>query len=433
MNPALAFLAASQAAFPAGPALTVDQAVELAMQAAFGIRSAQTQVGKAQAQVDQATSGVGLSISATATYQRSQQSRPEEAFPGFQSGSNSQLVGLSVVQAIDISGAIAASVVSTKLNREAARRAVSSVQEAVKLQVRSLFFSSLQARESAEIQAAAVKAAEARLDNARIRVREGALPNFDVIRLEAELSRSQQDAIDAVRAYDRARQSLNNALARPIETEFDPQPLPALPPMTPDAGLMVQSAVAQRPDLQQAGLLVQSLEAFRIVEESGLKPGLAVSLNVQQAIAPNPGQSATQAFAAVQLTWPIRDGGGTRARVRSAEEDITAAEVALEQARLGAALEVRSAATEYLSARESHAVALKGEASAAEALRLADLRYREGVGILLDVISAQAELVRAQRSRTAAFHAAWAAYASLQKAVGVDDLDRLAAADPARP
>jgi outer membrane protein TolC len=195
---------------------------------------------------------------------------------------------------------------------------------------------------------------------------------------------------------------------------------------------MVQSAVAQRPDLQQAGLLVQALEAFRIVEQSGLKPSLAVSLNVQQAIAPNPGQSATQAFAAVQLSWPIRDGGATRARVRSAEEDIAAAEVALEQARLGAALEVRAAATEYLSARESHAVALAGESAAAEALRLADLRYREGVGILLDVISAQSELVRAQRSRSAAFHAAWAAYASLQKAVGADDLDRLAASEPAR-
>lgn len=407
------------------PALSVDEAIEIAMQAAFGIRSSKTQVGKADAQLEQATSGVGLSISATATYQRAQQSRPEEAFPGFQTGSNSQQLGLSVVQAIDISGAIGASVKSAKLNREAALRAVNSVEEAVKLQVRTQFFASLQAREALAIQEAAVAAAEARLKNAQILVREGAAAPFDALRLETELRRVEQEEIDARRAYDLARQQLNNTLARPISTEFEPTPLPSLPPEAPGSSPLIQAAIRQRPDLQQAGFLVQALEAFKVVEGRGLKPSLAVSLNVNQAIAPNPGQSATQAFAAVQFTLPIWDGGNTRARVHNADEDINAAQILLEQARLGAALEVEAAYTQYRSAVESYDVAMKAEATAREALRLADLRYTENVGILLDVISAQAELTRASRSRSAQFHAAWAAYSTLQKAVGADDLARM--------
>ncbi len=413
------------AAVAQGPALTVDEAVQIAMQSAFGIRTSQTQVGKADARLEQATSGVGLSIAATATYQRSQQSRPDEAFPGFQTGSNSQQLGLSVVQAIDISGAIGKSVESAKLGREAALRAVNSVEEAVKLQVRTQFFASLQAREALAIQVAAVEAAEARLKNVQILVREGAAPPFDALRLETELSRVKQEQIDARRAYDLARQQLNNTLARPISTEFEPAPLPALPPETPSSSPLIQAAIRLRPDLQQADLLVQSLEAFKIVEASGLKPSLAVSLNVNQAIAPNPNQSATQAFAAVKFTLPIWDGGSTRARVHNAKEDVNAAQIQLEQARLGAALEVEAAYTQYRSAVESYQVALQAEATAREALRLADLRYTEKVGILLDVISSQAELTRASRSRSAQFHAAWSAYSTLQKAVGADDLARM--------
>jgi outer membrane protein len=85
-------------------------------------------------------------------------------------------------------------------------------------------------------------------------------------------------------------------------------------------------------------------------------------------------------------------------------------------------LEVRSAYTKLVTAREAYDVAVSGRDLAKEALRLAQLRYDEGAGILLDVTTAQADLTRAQVAAVNARYQYLAAVAALQKAIGQDDL-----------
>jgi outer membrane protein len=98
------------------------------------------------------------------------------------------------------------------------------------------------------------------------------------------------------------------------------------------------------------------------------------------------------------------------------------AAIRLEQTKLGVSLEVRSALTRLSSARQAYDVAISGLAVATEALRLAQLRFDEGAGILLDVTTAQAESTRAQGAVVTARYQYLSAVAALQKAVGSDDL-----------
>jgi outer membrane protein TolC len=97
-------------------------------------------------------------------------------------------------------------------------------------------------------------------------------------------------------------------------------------------------------------------------------------------------------------------------------------EIQLEQAQLGVALAVLNAVTQYETALESKAAADQNVVLATEALRLAQLRYDEGAGILLDVTTAQADLTAASNRAAAARFQVRLAYAQLQLAVGQDDL-----------
>ncbi|MFX6834738.1 TolC family protein, partial [Acinetobacter baumannii] len=79
-------------------------------------------------------------------------------------------------------------------------------------------------------------------------------------------------------------------------------------------------------------------------------------------------------------------------KIQAANRDVEIAQLQFEQLSLGVALSVRRAATNAFTANRSLDVAKANVTVAREALRLAQLRYDEGAGILLDVIVAQSDL-----------------------------------------
>ncbi len=125
------------------------------------------------------------------------------------------------------------------------------------------------------------------------------------------------------------------------------------------------------------------------------------------------------------LSFPIFDSGRTRHIVEQSLSDRDQAQIAFEQLLLDIALEVRTAYTQAKTAKEAYDVALNSERLAAEALRLAEIRYNEGAGILIDVTQAQADLTAAQGSVQTTKYQYLNAYAALLKAVGRDDLTTL--------
>jgi outer membrane protein TolC len=99
------------------------------------------------------------------------------------------------------------------------------------------------------------------------------------------------------------------------------------------------------------------------------------------------------------------------------------AQIQLDQLKLAAALEVRQALSRLASANEALLTALKTEELAREGLRLAQLRYDESVGILVDVTTAQAQLTSASLSASIARFSALTALAELNRALGADTLE----------
>lgn len=414
-------MAANQTSGP----MTIDDAVNIALRNAFSVRSAEVQALKAEEQVKSAKGAIGPSIGVNGTYQHLSSSGSTFAFPGQVNTYDTKQVQVSLTQQVDISGIARAALRAAEFQRNALRAGLEAEQNLVKQVVRTKYISVLQSQEMVTVAEADVAAATERLQKTEVRFREGAVPEFDVLRLKTDLRRAEQILVDARQNLTLAKQDLNNTLGRPVDTEFEVVVVSQLPGIEKAPEEYGYAAQVSRAEVEQGELNIKALEKVRDTETRGSKPSLALSAVHTQNIDPPATQSKETTIGQAVISFPVFDSGITKARVRAAERDIESAKILLEQIQLGIALEVRSAITRVLSARESYEVALEGETLARESLRLAQLRYDEGVGLLIDVTTAQAEMTRASAAVVNAKYQYLSAYAALQKAVGMDRLDVL--------
>lgn len=416
--------------------LTLDQAVALASTQAFSVRTAKVNADKAQDLVDLAKTGQGLNVSLNGGYTRIEQQGVKASPGGFAGGppQDETKVSLAISQVIDITGALGKAVSQARLNKEAQELLVLSEVNGVRARVRSAYFQILQADSLIAVQQSEVNAAKERLAKAKVRFDNDAIPKFDVIRFETELRRSEQTLVTSKLDASLARQNLNNILGRPIETPLEVVPISGLPSSDLKPEDLTQIGLTKRPDLLAAEKSLQGLVKLLEREKLGMGPQLSVSASHSETIGKvNTGSARGQTVAGLNISLPLYDSHATRTKVRTANKDVENAQIQLELARLGIALEIRSALTRLISAQESLITALKTKELSQEGLRLAQLRYDEGVGLFVDLVSAQADFTQASNAVVLAEYQYLTAYAELQRAAGSDTLtqDAVKTAAPA--
>lgn len=404
--------------------LTIDEAVQIAVNNAFNVRLAQSAAEQARANQAAAAGALRPQLNAQGQYIRLAEGVSFSSGGGGFGGStaDSKQVNLVLSQLIDISGVTRKTVEARRFQKLASETDVETQVNEIKNLVRTQYYIVLQTRELVRVQEVELTSVRQRLQNARLREAAGDVARFDVLRLETDEKRSEQALLEAQRNYDLAKQQLNNLLGRSVGTEFEPVEVTALPQVALSADDAVGVAQQQRPEVRSGAYLVQAADALVDVEAGGLKPSLNASAQYNRTIDPAPGQAAQSLFGILSISFPVFDGGITRARTRAAREFEEQAELRLDQTKLSVSLDVRSALTQLETARKAYEVALSGLALARESLRLAGLRYDEQAGILLDVTVAQGELTRAEAAVVTARYQYLTAVAALQRALGTDDL-----------
>ena len=422
---ALAFMSAQDSGV-----LTLDQAVDLAINNAYSVKISREELERAKQSVRIAEGALGPSVGGQASYVYSKThggSSQANAFIPNDAGA----VAISVSQLIDISGEKRKLADAATWQSRAQEQAIRTEINALKGQIRNLYYAALQAEALVAVQSEALKANQERLDKAKIRFEQGAIPQFDVLRFESEVRKSQQDLLDAQTNVELAKQQLNSVMGRAIETEFGLQRTEGDPGVPNDASGLVRSALETRPELLQVLYSNKALEKTRESHQRAKLLTINVSANHTQNIRPSAFSPDSTSNVQAVLSIPLYTSGIIDARVKAARSDEEIGKLRFEQLQLAVALDVRAAFTRYVSARSKLGVAQANEAVAREALRLADLRYDEGAGILNDVTTAQAELTAARAAVLTAIDEYLKAYAALQQAVGVDNLGSLAAPEQA--
>jgi outer membrane protein TolC len=121
-----------------------------------------------------------------------------------------------------------------------------------------------------------------------------------------------------------------------------------------------------------------------------------------------------------QLTWALFDGGLTVGKVQQAKALYKKSRTELENRSRQIELDVRTAYSDFLEAKEVLDSQTKVQEQAEEALREANARFDAGTGTQLDVLDAETSLTQARTTQVQALHDYAAARARLERAIGAE-------------
>jgi len=403
--------------------LTLDQAIDIAIQNGFSVKTAAANIEKLRQKVNEARGTLGPKLVADATYTE----LDKGSSANFGGGSiviqpkETRTAKFTLSFPIDIMGNINRGVKAARLSLDASKDTYEAQVNDIKLSVRQNYFRVLQAQEMVKVYEEALVGAKGRLSNAEKMFEAGTIAKVDVLRYQTLVAQAESDLISSKNALNLAKSAFNNALGRDVNTEFELAPVTAEPRAVLDKEALIAEAVKRRPEVKALLNQVSALKYVREAEERGMQPSLAVQAVHTQTLDTGFGGRKESSVGVIALSVPIFDSGVTRARVKAARQDEVIAKTQLDQLRLGVSLEVTQALTNLTNALARIEVARKQVEFAAENYRLAKVRQEAGEGIALEVVDAQTEDSRAKAGLVAATYDYLSAYAALQRAVGKDN------------
>jgi len=398
----------------APPAVTLESAMGAAVDRHPTVMAAVEAVRAAEARVAAARAGTGVALSATARAAVGTVSSGGVPTGGDAAASHDVSVGATY--ALYDGGIRTLQIVQAQATLEAAEASLAAARQDIALAAGQAYFTVLRSLRTVEVREAALRFARGQVEQAEALVRAGTGARADVIRAQATAATAEAELVAARGQVEIAMVQLRSSIALPVA-----QPVAVAAPAPPAAVAVAPSdAAAQaaraRPEVQRIDADVRNAEAaLRIAE---LQAGLlvTVSANGVVQVSPNPGRVGWSLGA--NASFPILDGGAARAEVAAARATLAAARARREATLLQVQTQAYQAAA---TARDTPARidALRVSLAAAEeALRVAEGRYRAGVGTLLDVLDAQTLATQARINAVQALYDLHLAVVTLQYAQG---------------
>jgi outer membrane protein TolC len=335
--------------------------------------------------------------------------------------------GIRLVQSLYEGGRIRSSLKSARLTREQALFNYQTVIADTLTAVRVGYDDVLLAAQLIEVQEASIRLLTRELEDTTRRYDAGTVPRFNVLRAEVELANARPRLIRARNTHRIARHNLANLLGYNLPKDVsDDIPLTLsgrleAEPYTIELTAAISRAIERRPELgalRHAELLrkegVRSARGGYLPSVQGFGGyGWRNSQFVDDLAREVAGWNA-----GVQLTWDIFDGFLSRGKVDEARALHRKARHEIEDATRRIELEVRTAYSQFVEAREVLNSQKKVLEQAEEALRLAHARADAGTGTQLDLLSAQTALTEARSTGIQALHDYSVARARLERAIG---------------
>jgi outer membrane protein TolC len=255
------------------------------------------------------------------------------------------------------------------------------------------------------------------------RERGGEAAHADAVRADLQVQQRQRELNDADLAADKARLDLGALLFPDPSTPYDlAATLDGLPPL-PIQSEVEAAAKANNPDLRAALEQLRSAGLDVAASRFGYLPDLvlnvAYGIDAPQFAVHGPGGVRNLGYSAsATLDIPVWGWLATHQRIRQSEIRQVQARVELTvtQRRLLASL--RQLYDEAAVSQKQLVLLDKSVATAAETLRLTNLRYSAGEGMVLEIVDAQSSLALAESSRTDGIIRYYTALANLQTLTG---------------
>ena len=333
---------------------------------------------------------------------------------------------VSITQPIYTWGKITKSIQQAKYQVQIAQQSYYQQEQSLIYSVKQTFYNVLLSQELVRVNQQAVAVAEAHLVNAQSHFRAGTVSNYEVLRAEVEVANTKPELIKSKNGLKLAYANLNTVLGRQESNSLEITG--SLKP--PDLSGASQSisydtatslAFLNRPDWKIV-LFNEKINELAIpIAASETKPTIAVTGihdRKSDSLDADIGGWNHYSSAILGISWTLYDGWATKAKVAQARSNQVKAGYQKEQLALTIRLEVESAVLELQSAEEIIISQQKTIEQAKESLRLAEARYKNGVGTHLEVLDAEVALTRAETNYAQALFNYLVAQAQLEKVTG---------------
>jgi outer membrane protein len=292
-------------------------------------------------------------------------------------------------------------VVTNKLQQKAQDQAALATEQDVLLAADQAFYQLLNAQSLLEVAKATV-AARGDVQNLTSALTKSALKSdLDLNIASADLSQAQLLQLDAENAVASASATLAAVLAMPADTVYhaveDPEEMPPPPPSPDRSAAINESAQDQRPDLQALRFNVAADQKFATAQQLQHLPTIsALAIGGITPVAPD-GVFVPNWYAAggVNLTLPVFTGFRIDAQTQEARLREKAAEKQAQELSDTIARDVHVALLNAQTAFRRIAVADQFRQQTAQALALAQTRYRLGLSSIVELSQAQLQSTQA--------------------------------------
>jgi TolC family type I secretion outer membrane protein len=353
-----------------------------------------------------------------------------EAFPN-SSGSPNQNwnAGIQLVQSIYEGGKLAAAFRAADATKQQALAQFQTVVADTLLNTRVAYYDVLLAAQQITVHEASVNLLQKELEDQQHRLDAGTVPKFNVLRADVAVANERPNLIQARNNYRIAKNNLSNLLGYNLPREIlEEVPLNLTDTLEsapydvnlPDA---IQQALARRTELTVLRKTVE-LQRLNIVNaKSGYKPTVSLFAgygwyNAQFTPPVTLEHDINGWNAGAQLQWNIFDGALTHGKVIQANALYAKSKTDLVDQSRQIEVEVRTAYSDFMEAREVLESQKTVQAEAEEALSEAKSRTDAGTGTQLDVLDAETSLTQARTTQIQALHDYDTARAKLQRAIG---------------
>lgn len=399
---------------PPDKALTLEEAIAIALERQPTILARLGELEAAQARVVQALSPLLPQLTLTYNQRRNQ---------GFQAATGREFLitnylaqQTATLKIFDF-GKTSAATEAARFNAQATKEEVERTRDLIVLAVKEGYFTFLLSQRLVKVNQQALERAELNLRSARGFFQVGTRPKSDVTRAEVDVANARVNLIRANNAVHLARVSLNTAMGlspdRPTQVEdvltYEAVPL--------DPADLAKEALKNRPELRQATARIQSAEATARQAFRQFFPDLNTNASVGYTANefPPSGHIWELGFT---LSWTWFDGLSNVGKLREARANLDAARANAASVELTVRQEVEQATLALVEAQERIQAAAKAVESAQENFRLAQGRFDAGVGTIIELTDAQLALTQAQSTEIEALADSRIARARLERALG---------------
>lgn len=297
---------------------------------------------------------------------------------------------------------------------------VENTRQTVRYQAAEAYANLLHYENLAQVAKDAVDMGHTQLELIRAQFEEGAVAEADMLTMSVSIANYKQNLVNAEKAVEVAKSTLASLVGLPQDTDVEPLDHFSYEPYDKDLPECETYALEHRPDGIAADYDIKAAQARKEAAKAGWRPRVTgVGTQSIAGNSPFASERSNNWQAGLSVNWNIFDNGVTSENVRQAASQVDQYEAGARKTRKSIRLETRTAYLNMKAAEQNIQETAVAVQQAEDSYTIAQVRYEEGVDILISVTDAQEKLTQARSNYMTALYQYNLSRAALEKAMGV--------------